>query len=96
METNSVLGQCILRRWVREYLPTLQRRQKWQRSTCDLRVGDVVLLAHEKVSRGQWPLGVVEDVKTGRDGHVCSCVVKTKDSKAVKPITKLCLLEGSN
>ena len=56
----------------------------------------VVLLAHEKVSRGQWPLGVMEDVKTGRDGHVRSCVVKTKDSKAVKPITRLCLLEGSN
>ena len=42
------------------------------------------------------PLGVVEDVKTGRDGHVRSCVVKTKDSKEVKPITRLCLLEGSN
>ena len=90
------LVNVFWRRWVREYLPTLQRRQKWQRSTRDLRVGDVVLLAHEKVSRGQWPLGVVEDVKTGRDGHVRSCVVKTKDSKAVKPITKLCLLEGSN
>lgn len=89
------MANVFWRRWLREYLPMLQTRQKWQRQTTNLRPGDVVLVSDEKSPRGQWPLGRVLDVSLGRDGLVRSCLVKTRVSKLVKPITKLCLLETS-
>jgi hypothetical protein len=45
---------------------------------------------------GQWPLGLVTEVNTGRDGNIRSCRVRTSKSSLVRPITKLCLLEASD
>ena len=66
------------RRWIREYKPALQARQKWQQTKSDICSGDDVLVADVNISRGQWPLGKVISVKVGRDGHVRSCVIKTR------------------
>ncbi|KAH3715405.1 serine/arginine repetitive matrix protein 2-like [Dreissena polymorpha] len=49
--------------------------------------------AEDNVRRGHLSLGRVVKVIPGRDGHVRSCVVRTRGSQSVKPITKLCLLE---
>ncbi|MCG8069350.1 MAG: hypothetical protein JAY84_15975 [Candidatus Thiodiazotropha taylori] len=90
------LANVFWRRWIREYLPALQARQIWRRAKMDIRIGDVVLVADENTPRGQWPLGRVISVNVGRDGHVRSCVIKTRTSQVTRPITKLCLLESSN
>ena len=90
------LASVFWKRWVREYLPALQARQKWIRSKADLRKGDIVLVAEANIPRGQWPLGRVVDINMGRDGHVRSCVIRMRTSQIVRPITKLCLLENSN
>ena len=90
------LASVFWRRWVREYLPTLQARQKWMKSKTDIRQGDIVLVAEQNIPRGQWPLGRVIEVNVGRDGHVRSCLIKMRKSQIVRPITKLCLLENSN
>ena len=89
------MADIFWRRWTREYLPSLQARQKWHRVTRDIREGDLVLVADDITTRGQWPLGRVVNVNVGRDGHVRSCVVRTRGSVSVKPITKLCLLENT-
>ena len=89
------LANIFWKRWLREYLPLLQKRQKWQRKTTDLKKDDVVLVATDNVPRGQWPLARVVDVKVGRDGLIRSCVVRTQFTQLVRPITKLCLLESS-
>ncbi|VDI41614.1 Hypothetical predicted protein [Mytilus galloprovincialis] len=47
------LVNVFWRRWIREYLPTLQMRPKWQRSNTDIRKGDIVLVAEVNVQRGQ-------------------------------------------
>jgi len=44
------------RRWVKEYLPTLQQRQKWFRLRRNFQIGDIVLLTDKKSPRGLWPL----------------------------------------
>ena len=49
------LASVFWRRWVREYLPTLQARQKWMRSKTDIQQGDIVLVAGQNIPRGQWP-----------------------------------------
>lgn len=89
------LADIFWKRWMREYLPTLQMRQKWYRPSRNLQIGDVVLVAEENLPRGRWPLGRIADVKIGRDGHVRSCVIKTQYSTMTRPVSKICLLEGT-
>ena len=50
------LANIFWKRWLRGYLPLLQKRQKWQRKTTDLKKDDVVLVATDNVPRGQWPM----------------------------------------
>ena len=59
------------------YVPTLQRRPKWVKSRRNARIGDLVLLAEDKVVRNRWPMGRVVEVFTGEDGAVRSARVKT-------------------
>jgi len=62
----------------------------------DFPVGDLVLIADEKVHHGQWPLGRVLEVHPGRDGFIRSVKVATKSSILTRPISKLCFLKQEN
>ena len=75
-------------------MPILQSRQKWHKIREDIKVGDLVMIADENVARGSWPLGLVTDVTTGRDGHVRSVKMRSRDKVVVRPITKIVFLEG--
>ena len=76
-----------------EYLPSLQEQQKWIKPRRDVAVGDLVLIADERVHHGQWPLGHILEVHPGRDGFVRSVKVATKSSILTRPISKLRFLE---
>ncbi|KAK3091116.1 hypothetical protein FSP39_017229 [Pinctada imbricata] len=89
------LADVFWKRWTHEYLPSLQTQSKWQQPHRNLEKGEVVLVVHENLPRGQWPLGHILDVALGRDGLVPSCLVKFRNSELVKPITQLCPLECS-
>ncbi|XP_068756516.1 uncharacterized protein [Montipora capricornis] len=65
------------KRWVREYLPALQRRPKWVKSRRNVQPGDLVLTAEDNVVRNRWPLGRVVEVFTGQEGCVRSVRIKT-------------------
>jgi hypothetical protein len=84
------------KRWIREYLPTLQLRDKWLQTKRNLVEGDIVLLMEESSPRQTWPLGRVIKTFSGRDGLVRSAQVKTKWTVLTRPIHKLCLLEESS
>ena len=90
---TQILACHFWKRWMREYLPTLQERQKWNTPRRDLAPNDMVLVADGNVSRGQWPLGRVQRVFPGNDGRVRTAEIKTKDTTLLRPIRKLCLLE---
>ena len=81
------------KRWIREYVPTLQRRPKWVKSRRNAQIGDLVLLAEDKVVRNRWPMGRVVEVFTGEDGGVRSARVKTAGGVFHRPVSKICLLE---
>ena len=81
------------RRWIREYVRSLQSRSKWLKEDPNLKVGDLVLMVDEHVHRGLWPIGRVVSVNRGRDGLVRSVCLKTKSSQVTRPITKLVTLE---
>ncbi|XP_077967709.1 uncharacterized protein LOC120346600 [Styela clava] len=91
------LGDCPddrMKRWLKEYLPTLQLRQKWHKPVRNFAVGDIVLIVDEKTKRGFWPKGLIVEVFPDSDGHVRSVRVRTADSSYMRDIRKLCLLEG--
>jgi hypothetical protein len=88
------LASLFWRRWLKEYLPTLQIRQKWTQPRRNLKVNDLVLMVDESAPRGQWPLGRVVEVYADTTGFVRSAKVRTASSSYVRPITKLCFLES--
>ena len=89
------MSHVFWKRWLREYLPTLQERSKWLKRHRCLTVGDLVLAVDENVHRGKWPLGRIIEVFHGRDGYVRSAKVLTSSATTfIRPITKLYSLEG--
>ena len=93
---TQYLADQFWRRWMREYLPALQLRQKWTQREQNLQVGDLVLVADERVSRGHWPLGRVSQTYPDHEGNVRQVEVKTGSGYFRRPISKLCLLESAN
>ena len=86
------LADIFWKRWTREYLPTLQQRQKWFQQSRNLQVGDVVLIIDDSAPRSSWPMGLVQEVYKDKNELVRSVKVKTKTAVLVRPITKLCML----
>ena len=80
-------------RWCKEYLTLLHARQKWQQPVKNLKPGDLVLVQDVNVPRGLWPLGLVTEIRMGRDNLVRSVRIKTKLNELTRPVTKLVLLE---
>ena len=87
------LADVFWKRWLSEYFPSLQERQKWLRPRRNFVVGDLVLIADERVHRGQWPLGRVVEVHPGSDGLTRSVKVATRTTVLSRPVTKLCFLK---
>jgi hypothetical protein len=83
-------------RWRKEYLSTLQVRQKWQQRSRNVSVGDIVILQDQNVICGQWRLCRVDSVITDADGLVCRAKLLVGDphlTKQGKRLSKATLLE---
>ena len=91
----QLLTNTFWKRWVREYLPTLQERQKWQSVKRSLKTGDLVLMVDEKIPRGQWPLAVVQEIYPDSRGIVRHVMVRKADGLLKRDVRKLCLLEAA-
>ena len=89
------LADLFWKRWLREYVPSLQQRQKWFLPQRNLTVGDLVLMCGEGYSRGRWPMAKVVEVSKDIDGNVRKVTIKDKNGLKVRPITKLALLEAA-
>ena len=88
------LSDVFWKHWLREYLPALQCRSKWTKTSPNLKPNDLVLVVDESTSRGNWPLGVVHKVKTSDDGLMRSVNVRTSNGVKRRPITSLVRLEN--
>ncbi|PIK54008.1 hypothetical protein BSL78_09093 [Apostichopus japonicus] len=86
------LADLFWARWRKEYLPLLQKRQKWFSPKRNIQKGDVVSVVDESLPRNSWLLGRVLETKVDSKGHVRSCCIKTQHSTLERPIHKLCLL----
>lgn len=77
---------------MREYLPLLQERQKWNQERKNLKPGDIVVIMDATAPRGSWPLGRVLEAFRDKKGLVRSVRLQTKSNVIERPVTKLCLL----
>nr|XP_055049264.1 uncharacterized protein LOC129434357 [Misgurnus anguillicaudatus] len=57
-------------RWKKEYLLSLQQRQKWQKNRRNLKVNDLVLLQDDHAPRNEWKLARITEVYPGSDDRV--------------------------
>ena len=91
-------------RWRKEYLQSLQERQKWTSKRRNFRVDDIVLLKQSDIPRNQWSMGRITDVNNDQKGLVRSVTLKIGEHagnensrcKLEKPIDKIVLLIKSN
>ena len=91
------LADIFWRRWIKEYLPSLQERQKWNRPRRNFAVDNIVLVADLSCPRSCWPIGRILDVhRNAQDGYVQRVTVQTKGSILERPIDKIVFLESAN
>ncbi|XP_035231766.1 uncharacterized protein LOC118203593, partial [Stegodyphus dumicola] len=81
------LREQFRRRFRKEYLGQLV--QKAGTSDKIFKVGEVVLVGPEHQKRLNWPLAVIEELYSGRDGHVRVVKVKTPLGHLVRPVKKI-------
>ncbi|UYV80054.1 hypothetical protein LAZ67_18001536 [Cordylochernes scorpioides] len=77
--------------WNREYLNNLQQRLKWQKSSPNIKEGDLILLK-EAISPPEmyWSLGRITKVFPGADGKVRVVEVKTKhQERLTRTVSKI-------
>lgn len=77
------IADLFWKRWIQEYLPLLQVRQKWSRSRCNFRQGDIVLVADASALRGSWMLARVTEAfpDSKRPGPQCTSTNQNKPAQ---------------
>ncbi|XP_063829328.1 uncharacterized protein LOC135078710 [Ostrinia nubilalis] len=71
------LADMFWSRWLKEVLPDLLPRNKWNQEQKPLQVGDLVLIVETNGPRNIWPKGLIEEVCPGRDGRVRVVKIRT-------------------
>ena len=84
------------KRWVKEYVLSLQERNKWKLETSNLKVGDIVFVIDDNVPPLQWPLSKIQYVYTGPDKFVRVVKIKTATGIYNRPVHKLKKMFGAN
>ena len=74
------LANLFWKRWVKEYIPILQKRQKWTKLNPNFTVGDVVIIADDNLPRNAWHMGVILETRNDKRGVVRSANIKTATS----------------
>ena len=79
-------------RWASEYLPILNRYNKWRHPTRNISIGDIMLIKEDAVIPTKWPLGRVVQIHPGNDKLVRVATVKTAKGTYKRPVSKLAIL----
>lgn len=88
----NALADLFWRRWLREYLPTLQRREKWNSDVQNVKIGDVVVVVDNCKPRNQWTKGVIKSVFPGADSVIRVVDIRTNNGVLRRPVVKIVVL----
>ncbi|GBP97763.1 hypothetical protein EVAR_91988_1 [Eumeta japonica] len=86
------LADHFWQRWLREYLPLLQRRHSSQQKGTPPEVDDMVLIVDENLPRNTWPRGRVLELYPGKDGVVRVVELQTAAGRLKRPVKKIVVL----
>lgn len=86
------ISNLFWKRWIHEYLPLLQERQKWTKEKRSFISGDIVMVVDSTAPRGSWVLGRIVKTFPDKKGLVRSVRLQTKTNMIERPVTKICLL----
>ena len=86
--------KALSKRWMSEYLPSLQRRAKWRTdSGADIKVGELVWMVDEKESCFNYPLVRIQKLHEGDDKITKMATIKTVKGTYIRPLVKLVTLD---
>ncbi|KAJ8367386.1 hypothetical protein AAFF_G00320130 [Aldrovandia affinis] len=86
------IADLFWKRWIQEYLPLMQERNKWNNPKRNFSPGDLVIIVDDTAPRNSWLMGRILKTLPDAKGFVRSVQVKTKTNVLQRPISKLCLL----
>ena len=87
---------AVWKRWTNEYVRGLRERHVMMKGKpFTLAVGDVVIIKSDQRNRGEWPLGIVEQLYEGKDGVVRAVKLRAGKSFMERPVQHLFPLELS-
>lgn len=89
------ISDLFWKRWIKEYLPQLQERQKWTKVKRNFIPGDIVLIMDDSAPRNSWIVGRITETMPDRNGLVRQVRIKTRTSALCRPVSKICLLQES-
>jgi len=75
-------------RWMKEWIPSLNSRKKWNNEKDYFKFGDMVLVLSNDTPRGQWPLGRVTNIFVESDGRVRIVKVQVGRNELTRPVHK--------
>ena len=79
--------------WINHYLPTLNKRGKWQKVTRPLVVGDIVVIVDEQAPKRGWRRGRVVALKATAGEYPRAATVLVDGRTLERPVTKLVVLD---
>ena len=83
------------KRWIKEWIPAIGRRNKWAKEKQNCNVGDVALVMWPDTPRARWPLGRVSDIQQGVDGKVRRVKVIVAGKEYSRGINTIYLLKDN-
>ena len=87
---------AMWKRWTQEYIRGLRERHvQFKGRPLSLAVGDVVIIRSDGRNRGEWPLGVVQELYEGKDGIVRAVKLRAGKSYMERAVEHLYPLELS-
>ena len=87
---TQAYANLIWDRFRKDYLPTLNNRQKWRSAANEnLKEGGLVWLIEEIDKRGYYSKGRDTETIDGSDGVIESAIVRTNDGVYKRPVVKL-------
>ncbi|XP_053686353.1 uncharacterized protein LOC128735899 [Sabethes cyaneus] len=89
---SQQLADDMWKRWIREYLLSINQRTKWIDESRPLKVGDLVYVI-EGTSRKSWVRGIVEETIVSSDGRIRQAWVRTHSGVFKRATVKLAVME---
>ncbi|XP_058457230.1 uncharacterized protein LOC131434494 [Malaya genurostris] len=89
---SQQVAEDMWKRWIKEYIPSVNQRTKWFEESKPLKVGDLVYVV-EGTNRRSWIRGIVEKPIVSSDGRIRQAWVRTKSGVFKRAAVNLAVLE---